>query len=1552
MRKGRNVPVDVCSYALASSLISAILFSFLIAAFFVFLAVPAALLGQSLVPNPVPFISQPLMPDAAVPGGGQFTLTVNGSGFSGGATVYWNGVPLTTNPPVSSSQVTAIVPAANIAVPGTASVTVVNPTPGGGKSNVVFFTIIAPSVSTLFTNAIGSPLTVGSGPLAVAVRDFNADGKLDMAVANSLANTVTILLGKGDGTFTQASGSPLMVGTTPQAISVGDFNGDGNLDLAVANNGAFNVSGSVSILLGNGDGTFTPAAGSLIMDNGGAVAISAGDFNRDGKLDLAVGGAGGTVNSSAVSGNVTILLGNGDGTFTQATGSPITEPLGADGIAVGDFDKDGKLDLAVLEGGNTVVDILRGNGDGTFTEASGSPMTVETDLFTVALGDPIVAGDFDGDGNPDLAVTNGSSGDVTILLGKGDGTFGPAPSSPGFVGTNILSAAVGDFNGDNKLELAVANGNSLTILLGNGDGTFTATASPPATGTQPSRVGVGDFNGDGRLDFATPNEGDGTVSILLQQPPAPVFSASPSPLAFESVADGRTSTATLTVTNAGSANLIFGANALSLSGTNATDFAVTSDGCSGQTVAAGAVCTVIATFTPSIIGGESATLTFQDNAADSPQQVTLTGTGLSTGVPTALVSSASITPLDFGTHDVGTTATPQTFPITNTGTGPLGSLTVSVVDPQAIPCNPNDPNQSSCNPQTDGSLPYQFTQTNDCPSSLAAGANCTITVTYRPLTLGAVTGTLVITDDTATSPLDISLSGTASPVPFAKGEVFLGVGNGKIQRRSATGDLIQVIDTGVTGHIAGMAFDSSGNLYAAAFGDRKILEFDSNGNLLKTFADYTTLALVGYPESILFDGIGNAYVGNASTGALNDTYIYEFDPSGSLLYKFNGAPDVSGTNWIELAADQCTIYYTSLGISIKRYNVCTQTQLPDFTDGLDIGQSAYALRIRPDGDVLVADSVNIYLLDSSGNIVQTYSSLGSGELFGLNLDPDGTSFWTADLSGTQVYKIDIATGNQLVQYTVFSPEVAGITVKGEINVATTPAVTLSPPTRIDFGSATVDTTSSVVHPVTLTNSGNATLTFSGNIATTGTNASDFGITSNTCGTTLAAGSSCGFNVTFTPSAIGTRSAAVSIADNAADSPQQILLTGTGVGTPAVTLSATSLTMPDTPLNMDCPPRVLTITNSGNGPLSISNIQTSDSAVFAISGDTCPVGTGTLAAGDNCQVSVTFHPTVEGTATGSLTITSNAPVSPPPVSLTGTGKPPCPLAAAQATQRVLRGADRTTFTVEPAATCQGTDEIALACVNAEPAMCAFNPGTIQNPQKSLLTMANLRAVADSIKNFQVTGTSADAIQRTLYLQVLFSDFSFTAYPTQAAVAAGGTASYALSIVPVNGLTGQVALSCAGAPAGGSCTVTPSAVNVANGTPVQVRVKVQTSSGALAPVGMERRPQLPIPGSRLPVSVWILAMLLGIAGCRMLIDSGWRLAPKVRLAMGVAVLAAVAMWGSCGGGGTAPPVGVERSMRGTYTIVVTGTVAPGTTTGVVTDSSTPPLEHQVKLTLQVQ
>ena len=400
--------------------------------------------------TPVPLINQPLVPTSAAPGGAQFTLTVNGTGFVSGATVNWNGSARTTSF-VSSSQLTATINAADIAAAGTASVTVTNPS--SGTSNIVFFPVANPTPPLFFGNAPGSPIGVGYSPVSVAVGDFNGDGKPDLAVVNYGSNYVTILLGNGDGTFTPSA--YLYTGTDPIFAAVGDFNGDGKLDLAVANFGSY----TVSIFLGNGDGTFNTVAQSPATGIEPR-SVAVGDFNGDGKLDLAVANEG--------SDTVTILLGNGDGTFTPTADSPATGTYPYS-VAVGDFNGDGKLDLAVANEGSDTVTILLGSGDGEFTPAA-SPATGSGPVS-------VAAGDFNGDGKLDLAVTNYYSDTVTILLGNGDGTFAPA-ASPG-TGANPNSVAVGDFNGDGKLDLAVANYGSatVTILMGNGDGTFTARRS-------------------------------------------------------------------------------------------------------------------------------------------------------------------------------------------------------------------------------------------------------------------------------------------------------------------------------------------------------------------------------------------------------------------------------------------------------------------------------------------------------------------------------------------------------------------------------------------------------------------------------------------------------------------------------------------------------------------------------------------------------------------------------------------------------------------------------------------------------------------------------------------------------------------------------------------------------------------------------------------------------------------------------------------------------------------------------------------------------------------
>ena len=279
--------------------------------------------------------------------------------------------------------------------------------------------------------------------------------------------------------------------------------------------------------------------------------------------------------------------------------------------------------------------------------------------------------------------------------------------------------------------------------------------------------------------------------------------------------------------------------------------------------------------------------------------------------------------------------------------------------------------------------------------------------------------------------ITVSTAGSAATT-FTKGDVFVGVESGQVQWRHADGTLVTTLNThAANGFTTGMAFDSTGKLYVTNFDQNEVSTFNTDGTLATppTFGS-------GYganPESILFDSSGNAYVGQASGTA----DVLKFDSTGASLATYDPATENVGTDWIDLAADQCTLYYTSEGTSIKRFDVCgTPTQLSDFATNLP-GSNAYALRIRSDGGVLVADSDAIRRLDASGDVVQTYDAEGQDNWFALNLDPDGTSFWSADFSTSNVYKFDIATGAVLESFNTGTPTntVFGLAVAGEITVS-------------------------------------------------------------------------------------------------------------------------------------------------------------------------------------------------------------------------------------------------------------------------------------------------------------------------------------------------------------------------------------------------------------------------------------------------------------------------------------------------------------------------------------
>ncbi len=297
----------------------------------------------------------------------------------------------------------------------------------------------------------------------VAVGDVNGDGKLDLVVANGYADNtytngaVSVLLGNGDGTF-QAPVSYGSGGVDAVSVAVADVNGDGKLDLVVANQ-CIDVNcanGSVSVLLGNGDGTFQPA---VSYGSGGQTAdsVAIGDVNGDGKPDLVVANQCASSNS-CTNGTVAVLLGNGDGTFQAAVSYWSGGVGGAYSVTVGDVNGDGKPDLVVANQcyddtcTNGGVSVLLGNGDGTFQAAVCTP-TLQLFLGEVQ---PLALADFDGDGKLDVA----SGGGNFLLLGNGDGTF-QTPITLGAVGPGI---AAGDFNRDGKPDSAVAGGGSVTVL--------------------------------------------------------------------------------------------------------------------------------------------------------------------------------------------------------------------------------------------------------------------------------------------------------------------------------------------------------------------------------------------------------------------------------------------------------------------------------------------------------------------------------------------------------------------------------------------------------------------------------------------------------------------------------------------------------------------------------------------------------------------------------------------------------------------------------------------------------------------------------------------------------------------------------------------------------------------------------------------------------------------------------------------------------------------------------------------------------------------------------
>jgi len=731
----------------------------------------------------------------------------------------------------------------------------------------------------------------GAMSFSIAIADLNGDGKLDLVVANGCthsqdcrqeASTVGVLLGNGDGTFQPAQTYPIA-----GVLAIADVNGDGKPDIVTAVNCTplsftCDAGGAIGIRLGNGDGTFQDA---VYYPSGGlgASSLAIADLNGDGKPDIAVSNTAITAFGPA-GGVVGVLLNNGDGTFrSDGTYSVGSNPAAS--LAIADLNGDGKPDIVVASSCPTVaecdpnVEVLLGNGDGTFLSAA----FYSSGGFTATS---VAIGDFNGDGKPDIVVSNSSScvnvascpsgnGAVGVLLGNGDGTF-QSPVSYASGGFNANFVTTVDANGDGILDLVVLNecadstctGGGIGVLLGNRDGTFqtAATQSSGINSSFPGAVAAADLNADGKQDVAIAQGCVGSadcVGVLLNIVPSSPHTTMTNVTSDHNPATaGQTVTFSATVTSspagAPSGTVTFDDGPTILGTANLNSSGIASFSTASLSVGVHSIGVVY--------GGAA---NFAGSSSGAIEQVIVAASG-----PAATLSTNA---LKFSSQTINSTSVAQSVTLTNTGTA---NLTIS-----SIVASGN------------------FTQTNNCPASLSANTNCAISVKFTPTATGIRNGTIAIADNASSSPQAVSLNGIgivklfgppSQPVPTTM---------------HLSADHYDVPETGSSSTtITATLLDQQGNAVAGT-----LVTFAASSGLLSPSSAQTdvngqaavTLAPTSSSPSLIISSV------TATVGNLSNTINIHFIPPGGLPTNWDGSAAFN-VNAISLSMEQALS--TTLGL--------------------------------------------------------------------------------------------------------------------------------------------------------------------------------------------------------------------------------------------------------------------------------------------------------------------------------------------------------------------------------------------------------------------------------------------------------------------------------------------------------------------------------------------------------------------------------------------------------------------------------------------------------------